>query len=339
MRARKTWGTNLRYVARGWICEGKSAKRLAPWMSALLVSLPIFFLVGLGFVLKRRAFFTDEFVHGANAFVYRVSLPALILRSLVDGVPEFRDAKWVILVFSAATLLVQLLAFFYSKWARHNGARAATFNQAAFRGNLAFFGIPVLTGAYGGSPGLEAFIGKAVLVFAPGMLLYNVCAVVLFYVLPGERRGYFRALGGIASNPLIVAAIVGALLGGLFAPLPVFILRTLELLAAPAAPLALLCIGTAMADGLGNLRVGDSLAASVFKLVISPLLAFLIGRIVGLTTEGLQILMVFATCPTAAASFVFAREMGGDTVLASNGVVLSTLLSPIALTIVLSIFF
>ena len=308
-------------------------------MSALVVSLPIFFLVGLGFVLKRRAFFTDEFVQGANAFVYRVSLPALILSSLVDGLPEFRDAKWVILVFSVATLLVQLLAFLYSRWARHDGARAATFIQAAFRGNLAFFGIPVLTGAYGRLPGLEGFIATAVLVFAPGMLLYNICAVVLFYVLPGERRGYFRALGGIASNPLIVAAIIGMLIGGLFAPLPGFLTRTLELLAAPAAPLALLCIGTAMADSDGNLRVGDSLAASVFKLAITPLLAFLIARLAGLAGEGMQILMVFATCPTAAASFVFAREMGGDATLASNGVVLSTLLSPIAITVVLSVFF
>jgi hypothetical protein len=31
--------------------------------------------------------------------------------------------------------------------------------------------------------------------------------------------------------------------------------------------------------------------------------------------------------------------MGGDTTLASNSVVLSTLLSPVAITIVLSIFF
>jgi predicted permease len=308
-------------------------------MSALLVSLPIILLVGLGFVLKRRAFFSDEFVHGANAFVYRVSLPALIIRSLTDGLPEFRDAKWVILAFGAATLFVQLLAFAYSKWSRHDGARSATFVQAAFRGNLAFFGIPVLTGAYGRSPGLEDFLATAVLVFAPCMLLYNVCAVVLFYVLPGERRGYFRALGKIASNPLIVAAVAGFLVGGLFPPLPAFVTRTLDMLGAPAAPLALLCIGTALADPVGNLRFGDSLAASVFKLAITPTVAFLIARIIGLTTEGMQILMVFATCPTAAASFVFAREMGGDATLASNSVVLSTLLSPVALTIVLSIFF
>jgi predicted permease len=308
-------------------------------MSAFLVSLPIFFLVATGFVLKRRAFFSDEFVHGTNAFVYRVSLPALILNSLSDGLPEFRKAKWVILAFSSVTILVLFLAFAYSKWARHDGERAATFIQAAYRGNLAFFGIPVLTSAKGSAPGLEGFLSTAVLVFAPVMILYNVCAVVLFYAMPGERRGYFRALGRIASNPLIVPAIAGILIGEIFAPLPEFVTRTLEMLAAPAAPLALICIGTAMADVRGNLRVGDSLAASVFKLAITPMLAYLIARFTGLSSEGMQILMVFATCPTAAASFVFAREMGGDATLASNAVVLSTLLSPIALTIVLAIFF
>jgi hypothetical protein len=308
-------------------------------MNAFLISLPVFLLVALGFVLKRCAFFSDAFVGGANAFVYRVSLPALIIHSMAGGLPELRESKWIVLVFSAATIVVQLLAWIYSRWAGHDGAQSATFIQASYRGNLAFIGLPVLASARAGTDGVEAFLATAVLVFAPVMLLYNACAVLLFYLLPGKTSGCLSALRSIASNPLILAAVAGFLVGWLFAPIPAFADRTLELLAAPAAPLALLCIGAAVADALGNLRIGDSLAASLFKIAITPVVAYLLAWAVGLDESALRILMVFAACPSAAASFVFAREMGGDTALASNAVVLSTLLSPVALTVVLALFF
>lgn len=308
-------------------------------MSAFLISLPVFLLVALGYALKRGQFFTDSFVSGANAFVYRVSLPTLIVHSMAGGLPEVGDSKWVILAFATATILVELLAWIYSRFARHDGARSATFIQAAFRGNLAFIGLPVLASARAGTQGIETFLAMAVLVFAPVMLLYNACAVLLFYLLPGRTSGYLAALRGIASNPLILAAVVGLLVGWLLAPIPAFAERTLELLAAPAAPLALLCIGASVADAVGRLQIHASLAASVFKIAITPVAAYLIGRAVGLDQTGFQILMVFAACPTAAASYVFAREMGGDTALASNSVVLSTLLSPIALTVVIALFF
>ncbi len=60
-----------------------------------------------------------------------------------------------------------------------------------------------------------------------------------------------------------------------------------------------------------------------------------LGLAAGLGSAELRIALVLASCPTAAASFVMARQMGGDEALASGSIVLSTVLSAASLAIVL----
>jgi len=215
--------------------------------------------------------------------------------------------------------------------------RTATFVQGAFRGNLAFIGIPVLASATGGND--PAFLATAVLVFAPLMLVYNIVAVLLFHFAHHRGGSYVKALSGLASNPLIIATLVGGAMAGLLPPLPLFLARTLEMLGGIAAPMALLCIGAAMAEASFKEGLGTTAVVAVLKLVACPLLTWGAARSLGVEGQGMQIAMVFAACPIAAASYVFARELGGDARLASNTVVLSTALSPISLMTVLALFF
>jgi predicted permease len=55
----------------------------------------------------------------------------------------------------------------------------------------------------------------------------------------------------------------------------------------------------------------------------------------GLATVDLRIAMVFASCPTAAAAFVMARQMEADEAVASGSIVLSTIFSALVLPVAL----
>ena len=306
-------------------------------MEIIAISLPIFLLLGLGWLLARTGLFTPAFTEGANRFVYRISLPALIVSSLTKGALNLRAAGTPALAVGSAALLVLVIALAAARLFGCRGGRGATFVQAAFRGNLAFVGLPVLASATGGND--PAFLATAVLVFAPVMLVYNIAAVLLFHFAQHRGGSYLKALSGLASNPLILATILGGIMAALLPPLPGFLAQTLELLGAPAAPLALLCIGAALAGASLTADLKTTAAMALLKVALCPLVTWALGAMLGLQGAGLQIAMVFAACPTAAASYVFARELGGDGRLASNAVVLSTLLSPISLTVVLALFF
>ena len=63
------------------------------------------------------------------------------------------------------------------------------------------------------------------------------------------------------------------------------------------------------------------------KFLALPLLSLWAGRLLGLPPEALGALVVFQAQPTATASYVLARQLGGDADLMANIVTAQTLLA------------
>ena len=116
--------------------------------------------------------------------------------------------------------------------------------------------------------------------------------------------------------------------------LPSFVHRALESLGAAAVPIALMCIGGSLATTPLRGRRLWIVTAALLKVVVLPVLVFFLAR---LGPAELRIALVLSSCPTAAAAFVMARQMGGDESLASGSIALSTLLSSISLAMSLSL--
>ena len=68
-------------------------------------------------------------------------------------------------------------------------------------------------------------------------------------------------------------------------------------------------------------------AASGFKLLVVPVVLVVLGLAFSLPAQSMAILFLMAASPTAAASFIMARALGGNSQLAANIVALSTLFS------------
>ncbi|MDJ0701883.1 MAG: AEC family transporter [Leptolyngbyaceae cyanobacterium MO_188.B28] len=63
------------------------------------------------------------------------------------------------------------------------------------------------------------------------------------------------------------------------------------------------------------------------RLLVSPLLAYGTGRLLGLEGLDLQVAMVQSAMPVAVNSLIWVTELGGDAVRVARTIVLSTLLS------------
>lgn len=312
-------------------------------MTYILATLfPVFAVLGLGYLLARREFLSRQFLSELNRFVYYVSLPALIINGLATAQSLPPGTLSIFLIFLVATLLCIGAAFITARFLKLGRWQYGTFIQGSFRGNLAYIGIPILVYALRDYPKevSASIVAQAIFVFAPTMILYNVVSVLL---LIGSHDGNSgkqipSMLKGIARNPLIIAAVIGVILFILPVQLPGAIYNTLEFVGRMAAPAALICVGGGMAVVSMEGRYRSATFASILKVGVTPVLAWLISLPFGLSATTTLILMIFAATPTAVASYVMAKEMHGDEAMASGAIVLSTVFSIVSLSVVVGLF-
>lgn len=73
--------------------------------------------------------------------------------------------------------------------------------------------------------------------------------------------------------------------------------------------------------------------ASIGRIVIAPLIAIAIGLGFGLSGVHMGVLFLMVASPTAAASYVMAKAMGGNDVLAANILAFTTVVGMFGMAI------
>lgn len=291
---------------------------------------PVFLVVALGYVLRRMNWLGDGFIAEANRMVYRIGLPAFLLVNLATASQGGSAAGRLTLMLVGATGVTIGLGFVVGRLLGVTREAMGTFVQAAYRCNMAYVALPILHLLPAGRGPLYT---AALLSMAPVMAVFNVAAVVLLLSsrhVPGP--GMTRRVGyELARNPLIWASVLGGIYGYAGGPVPAWLAQTLSTVGQMALPLALICIGGSLAATrlVGNRR--RIAAAAALKLAVMPLCGWLLARALGLDPAETQVGLVLLATPTAAGSYTMATQLGGDVELAAGTVVLSTVLSVVAL--------
>ncbi len=310
-------------------------------MQILNVLAPVFLLIGLGVALQKSGFVSEHFLKESNRVTYWLGLPALLFSQLAGSFHDVGGAKLMLGTMLAATGLAVLVGYLVAGLLRVPAAAAGTFVQGAFRGNLAFVGLPIIY-AMPGTPlpwGVSARTA-AILTVAPMMVIYNVAGVVVL-LLSQHRLGWSMLppfLKQLATTPPLLATVAGIVFALAGWTLPPAVDKTFTALGEMALPLGLLGVG----GSLVTVRFGGAwhrpLASALIKTVASPILGWLVGRALGLAGLELKMVMIFLACPTAIISYTMAMEMKGDEALASGTIVLSVLTSVVALAVIVGVF-
>jgi predicted permease len=298
---------------------------------------PILLLVLLGVLLARMGFLGAVFMRELNKLTFWILLPAALFRLTAvsgDAGPEVLGIASLVL---AATLVVAVAGWLGSTWLKLPANSHGSVSQSAFRANVAYIGLPVLTYAFEGMAGGKQQLSTAVVVMAFLTSIYNVLAVIVLQA--ARHRISFQSilpgLRAIFTNPILISCVLGLIFNATDRELPLFLDRALRTLGDAAVPSALVCIGGSIAFiKLGRHMAGIGLAVSL-KLIAVPAIVFLLGTFFGMNQIEMRIALVFAACPTAAAAFVMAQQMDGDEALTSGAIVMSTIFSAIPLIVVL----
>ncbi len=304
-------------------------------MHVLNALAPVFLIIALGAVLRRIGMIPPAMAAWSSALTYWVALPTLLFVETAKARVDFSACTDLLSVLLGGMLICIGAGWGAGLMLRLPAVSVGSLAHVAYRGNLAFVGIPVAVYSLGGTS--ESGVALAILMIAALIPFYNAAAVIL--LLAAQHKSAASALKTVANqiwrNPLILACGAGLAAASLGVVLPVVVARTLGPVGAMALPLSLLTIGATL--DLKKVRgcAGPVTAAALIKVALSPLAGYALGKMAGVTDEEMRIALILLSCPTAAASYVMADILGGDTQLTAGAIVLSTLLSFVALFAVL----
>jgi predicted permease len=286
---------------------------------------PVFLTMAVGVLLRRLRFLPEGFFGGLNQLAFWVCLPCMLFTEIA----RCRVAGGAVLgaagILALALLPALLVAWALARVLRVPPASRSVFFQGAYRGNLAYVGIPVIT--YALVKNVEA-AGLAALIMAPITPLYNVVGVLLLTPRGNHGNPWQRwrpTLVSIATNPLILSCALGLAAFGWQVTLPTAIGKTVEMLGNAGLPTALLALGASLTFERVKGHFFLASVSSLIRVLIGPLIGGGLTAAFGLTGDLRTITLLYLACPVAVASYVMADQMGADKDLAGAIVVLSTL--------------
>jgi len=169
------------------------------------------------------------------------------------------------------------------------------------------------------------------------MLLVQPAALIVLDRITGRGEGVGPAVRRLVTNPLTISAAVGLVLATTGWRLPAALLSPLEMLAGAAIPLMLMSYGAALrlSPPIGRAgHNGEVVLATVLKMAVMPVVAWLVGVALGLDDRVLLGVVITAALPTAQNIFLHATRYRVGEDVARETILVTTLASlPVALLV------
>lgn len=292
---------------------------------------PIFLVMVIGYILKQIGMLNDNFVTVANRFNFKVTLPFMLFRDIsgVDIRAVF-DIRYVLFCALVSTACFWIIWGGVKLFLKDQSMRGA-FVQASFRSSAAVMGLAFIQNMYGSSA-----MGSLMIVSA--VPLYNIFSVIVL-TFEGARSGEVdpkqkikAACINIAKNPIILGILTGLIVGLLGIDFPVIVDKTVNSVAQMATPLALITIGAGFEGRKALAKIRPTIAASMIKLVIQPLIFLPVAAWMGFRGEQMIAILIMLASPTTPSCYIMAKNMDNDGVLTASVIVMTTLLAAFTLT-------
>lgn len=287
-------------------------------LTVLEIVAPVFLLAGIGFAWVRAGFeYRVEFV---TRLAMTLSVPCLIfvalMKAQIDPAALTSLSLASVAAYGALTLVIAAALAL-------TGFDQRTYLAPLIFGNTGNLGLPLALFAFG-----EIGLSYAVVVFAV-MAIWSFTFGI--WVVSG---------GGGMTKALKEPLVWGTILGGIFLwqgwQTPVFLTNTLELIGQMAIPLMLITLGVAVAR-LTPGRIVLAIGMSLVKLAVCIAVPWIIGRALGLDDTAFAVLVLQVATPVAVTSYLLAEKYGADSDAVAGLVVVSTLLSVVAIPLILAV--
>ena len=295
------------------------------FLLAFNVVFPIFLIMMLGVILKRKSMVDEKSLNVMNSLIFRLFMPTLLFFNIYNmgdlSTLSFDNLKLLAYAF-ISILIVLFLAWLIYMPNVKDRKKLSVLIQGVYRGNFVLFGLAIADSLYG-----KESLGTVSLLTAIVIPTFNVIAVILLEYYSGREISKLKLLKQVFKNPLIIATLTAIVFLVLKISIPKPVYKAIGDISKIATPLAFLVLGAGLKFGniLKNLKY--LISVNILRLIGNPLITIGVGKLIGFQGIELVALLSMSACPTAVASYTMAKEMNADGDLAGEIVATTSILS------------
>lgn len=283
------------------------------------VVLPLFLCILLGYFLRRIHMVDTPALNTMNKLCFKVFLPIYLFNNIATtNLAAAFNGKLLATAYLGVLAQFLLLMLLIPRMEKENPRRGVLI-QAMFRSNFALFGLPLALSLCGTEK-----VGPTSILVGLTVPLFNILAVVSLESFRGGKPSIKKMAKGIATNPLIIASLIGIAFNLLDFSLPGAVQKSVNDLGGVATPLSLVALGGSFTVSKVKEYRKQLTIGVLGRLVFSPLLMVSAGILMGFRNELLIPLLIMSGAPTAVSSFPMAQQMDGDGELAAGLVVFTS---------------
>lgn len=303
-------------------------------MSALIdVILPVFLIIGFGYVAARGGLFPDPAVDAVMRYAQNFALPLLLFRNVATLDLGQAFAPGLLISFYAGAFAGFAFGFFAARLLFHRPltdsvaiAFACTFS------NSLLLGVPITERAYGA----EALAGNFAIISIHAPLIYTFGIVMMEWArsravgAAGQGMATLarQVLRGVFTQPLVLGLAAGFAVNLSGLPQPAPLTAAVAMMAGSGLPAALFALGGVLLRYRPEGDRGLIAVVTFASLVLHPVLAYGLGRFAfGLDVAGLRSVTLTAAMAPGVNAYVFAHMYGVGKRVNATSVLVATALS------------
>jgi len=307
-------------------------------MQALLdVILPVFLVIGFGYLAVWRGLFIDAHVDGLMKFTQNFAFPCLLFRAISDlDIGTTFDMRLVASFYVGAIAgfaigFVGARLFFSRPW-----PDCIAIGFCCLFSNTLLLGLPITERAYGA----QALQSNYVIIALHAPICYAIGLTAMELVraegagLGAKARSILTA---IFRNALILGIGLGVAVNTLNVPMPDVLTDALDLMIRAALPAALFALGGVLYRYRPE---GDAVTIGMIcgvSLVVHPAITWGLGKALGLSIDQMRSAVLTASMAPGVNTYIFANLYGVARRVVASAVLIATALSILTVWVWLSI--
>lgn len=153
----------------------------------------------------------------------------------------------------------------------------------------------------------------------------------------GNWRSAATPMLRVFKNPIVLGILIGSAWSFTGIKLPDFLEKSVELVAMSTTPMCLMVVGMGLAQHSFRAALTKGSVITAVKLVLQPLLVWIIAKILGLGTLETNAVVLMASLPVAINIYLMAQDFKAEEGAASNSIFVSTFLSALTVPLTLTL--
>lgn len=286
-------------------------------MIFIQVMLPVLIMISIGFITGKLV--SDFHLKSLSRLSVYILSPALIFTSLKESILTAKDAVELWLFCFLLTLLIMSANYLFVRFFKLSQPKSSALNLSTIFMNVGNYGIPVALYAFG-----QAGVEREIVIMLYQTFLVNTLGV---FLASRSSLNWKKAALKVFQIPPVYAFLLAIIVNIANLQIPEGVYESLKMMGESSIPIFLILLGLQLARTTIKDNLKFILSASSIRLLLSPLLALLLIKLLSIDGLNARVLLMASATPTGVVATMYSIEMDAKPQLVSGTTFVTTILS------------